>query len=185
VRRRLFTMLSAISLALCVTILLFWLFAALTPARVFISRRWEDHQTSMEYWIRARGWNNTGLITFYMHLEWEADPPLSSVDPVRQILRRSIGRPDQTMKFWSGTLLIVSVPQLDRVLETRAIGRDITKFSNLAIAFAMLPLIWVVRHIYRRRRVRTDPAAIKCEACGYDMRATPERCAECGRVPEE
>lgn len=89
------------------------------------------------------------------------------------------------MQYWSTTLPTVSVPELDEVGQGTVIDWDITKFSNLAIAFAVLPLIWVARQIYRRRRKRTDPAAIKCEACGYDMRATPERCPECGRVPEE
>lgn len=185
VRRSLLTILSVISLALLATTVVSWIFAEVTPARVFVSRRWEDHRTAIDYWIRARGWNSSGLISFYAHFEWEADPPKSSVDPVRQTLQRSIGRSDKTMRYWSGTLPIVPVPRLDRVGETRAIGRDITKFSNLTIAFAMLPLIWVVRQIYRRRKTRADPTAIKCEACGYDMRATPDRCPECGRVREK
>ena len=38
------------------------------------------------------------------------------------------------------------------------------------------PLISVVRE---RRRVRQG----HCPACGYDLRATPDRCPECGHVP--
>jgi hypothetical protein len=48
-----------------------------------------------------------------------------------------------------------------------------------ALAFAPLPGIVLTRAIRRRRRVREG----HCRKCGYDLRATPDRCPECGHVP--
>ena len=53
---------------------------------------------------------------------------------------------------------------------------------DYAIGFvtALLPCFWLVRYVRDRRRFR---AGI-CQCCGYDVRATPDRCPECGRAPE-
>jgi hypothetical protein len=46
----------------------------------------------------------------------------------------------------------------------------------LTVASAVPPLLWVInRRSYRRERGH-------CGRCGYDLRATPERCRECGAM---
>lgn len=49
----------------------------------------------------------------------------------------------------------------------------------LALAFALLPALWLTMTI-RRRAARSRAAHGRCVACGYDLRAGHDRCPECG-----
>lgn len=47
--------------------------------------------------------------------------------------------------------------------------------------FAVLPLLWILLLLWKRFRRGHPPGC--CASCGYDLRASPGRCPECGTVP--
>jgi hypothetical protein len=71
--------------------------------------------------------------------------------------------------------IVVSMP-LDRVGEYRMGSGAI--YVPLWVVFAAL----LAAGIWARRKAHQPPRPGLCVSCGYDLRATPEKCPECGTV---
>jgi hypothetical protein len=59
------------------------------------------------------------------------------------------------------------------------IWRAMVPYWFLCLMFILFPLARVVKSMRRR-----EPDQSLCSHCGYDLRATPNRCPECGTVPQ-
>jgi hypothetical protein len=159
-RRRVFTALSVLSLLLCVATLALW-YQSYDNYYRLLHRRIE-RETVHAYWAES----HAGCVTFFVN-RWQPQPDLIGESgwvyhrnsyPAKQaydhLVRRSI--------FGFGfTDYVGTTPQ----------GFSLPHWF-LALLFAILPALHLRALIRSRRRHRTG----HCPRCGYDLRATPERC---------
>jgi hypothetical protein len=157
--RHLFTLYSAVSLLLCLATCVHWV-----ESYLLLSRTWATFGDTLVL-VRhdpgncdiqvARGDGKEGGIGPPPGLP---DPRYLQIGPVA--VQWGITQHPHSAGIWRSTYLT----------------RVTTPYSLPAAIFGVPPAIWV----YRRHRVGLRRRAGCCLACGYDLRATPDRCPECG-----
>jgi len=59
-----------------------------------------------------------------------------------------------------------------------------TPYWGITLLFGIIPTCWLAGAVVRvRRRAWTKRLGL-CPSCGYELRATPEKCPECGAMPK-
>jgi hypothetical protein len=169
-RRHLFTLCSALSLLLCVAVCVLW-------AQSY------SYMGSVN-WIRADGhftWLMSEHGGLYLARGWQQGPRGADQPAVftlwlnvwRQPWEEGYGIPAR--RWMVVRTFTVHPPDHREPIRVLVVSDWL-----VASAAAVLPAAWVGRLLRRRRRRST---AGHCAHCGYDLRASPERCPECGASP--
>jgi hypothetical protein len=101
-----------------------------------------------------------------------------------RLAARGVGR---TIAYWEDAHrcdYTISIAGGDVVFERHYFGDGHTievPWWALATAMSVLPALWMLRRLRRASVARERGNAGLCPSCGYDLRATPGRCPECGR----
>ena len=84
------------------------------------------------------------------------------------------------VRFWNAQGFTRRPPQAPSPVTVQILA---VSYGWLAAAAAVYPVVHLVRQAVRVSRERRRRRQNRCAACGYDLRATPGACPECGAMP--
>ena len=177
-KRRLFTILSALSLLLCVASIVMWLRSYWASDELFwvtvqINPRNNQIWSEVEWrWASSEGWwcisdfRHEGAVTTLTRSD--AQRPATLVE--QSYFQRHSGADSIPMQFSA----------------SRHGGETPVPYWLTVLGFAIVPAAWTLRRARQLMRAAgtQDGETHPCPSCGYDLRATPERCPECGAKNE-
>jgi hypothetical protein len=176
--RHLFALCSAASLLLCVAVCVLWVSSY---SQLY---RWQQDGTS----VRDGGQYSQLDVTIFANrgrLHFARLLPTADGSSQRRWELRS-AEPDvwdYSARADARRPAVCGISYEERRLgRTRTLSRGAIPFSYLAALSAVTPVTW---SILARRRRRTSRLAGACQSCGYDLRASPDRCPECGIAPSK
>jgi hypothetical protein len=85
------------------------------------------------------------------------------------------------VEYSYGAIVLVSSPRLspDQTEFQGYEGEVVIPFGYFVVCGTVLPILWVRSSRARALRVRRQQFAL-CLHCGYDLRASSDKCPECG-----
>lgn len=184
-KRRFFNVLAGVSLVLCVGIAILW------------QRSWTVEDT---LWFAHGGMLRVvrcayGRLSIRRFWRWDQEHSLAFVS-----VRDDNNPPSDvpSISLPSATTRARGIPSLGIEFNT---GTGFVWFNHhaspvsgdeLVIGLSYLPFplvlilnLWLLQWVYSLRLRRTRYRLGLCLDCGYDLRATPDRCPECGEVPKK
>jgi hypothetical protein len=161
--RHLFTLSAAVSLLLCVVLCLLWIWSLLVA---------EDLMRQAPY--REWRYTSSGGRLNYVEVSWGGSVGIAGSDRPWHRGQRGV-RSAPRFGFERFDELKVSPGKFGQMSFDRWSGWSIPYWPFAASA-AVLPTMWRIRQL-RRAHWRGHG---HCRRCGYDLRASRERCPECG-----
>ena len=180
-KRRLLNLLTALSLLLCVAACVLWV-----RGYVVNDVLWGDKATAvMPPAIDRRMFtveSGRGSLLFHTGRIITADPRISAGPPTGRWLVQTRSAPlksvpaRQMRHRWLG--FAFDSGHFRDPLTTSSSVIAVIPYWFIALCAAIPPAVYVRLRSAARRRLRASRG--ECLRCGYDLRASPERCPECG-----
>ncbi len=188
-KRRLFTISAATSLAVCLAISYLWIRSHFVNDG-FTSQQYTWHDIEQMQHVEKLIASSTGHVFFHTNtfqFKRSQDPKWNFIEDKAWSFEQGVG----VVEFPKATFpnhLGFGVQDLSRAGTRKHAGAYVIGNESfhlvwipywlLFVLSAVLPAIWATKRWRRARRLRHG----KCAVCGYDLRATPDRCPECGGV---
>jgi hypothetical protein len=173
--RRLFTILSIVSLILCVVIVVMW-----CRSHFCAEKNMSVGPVKLPYADRLA--LPGGPYVFWSHRgRWRLDnlkDPNAYLRTIHEITERYKVEAEQAIHDGKRVPPLPTLPNFD-IVSYRG------SYLTTTASFAALPTAWLYMLVRtRRERTRRRREGL-CPVCGYDLRATHERCPECGSAKQE